>query len=236
MAPLGRLRRRAGSGGEPDLDEELRWWLDEWEPVVRAGGFKPGDVPRFLREGEEVADTYEGRRWQIARAEVRRVLHEAGIEDEHFFAGKIVVDVGSGPLGFPDACPAKFTIAIEPLADRYRARGLLLGGSNAVYLATGAEDIPLLSESVDVVLARNSLDHVTSPSAAVAQITRILRPGGTLIVSVDVGHPATATEPHSFTLEQIRDLLGGVDIVSERMSEGAHGGGGGSRVVIVARR
>jgi SAM-dependent methyltransferase len=235
LAPLERLRRRFGGGGEPDLDEELRWWLEEWEPVIRDGGFNPGDVPDFLPPGEAPAGTYEGRRWQIARAEVRRVLAEAGIEDEGFFDGKVVVDVGPGPLGFPDACPAKLAIGIEPLADRYRARGLLLE-SDALYLATGAEAIPLLSESVDVVLARNSLDHVASPAAATAEIARVLRPGGTLIVSVDVGHPATATEPHSFTLDEVRALLGGLTIVRERMDEEAHGGGGGSRVVILARR
>lgn len=235
MTPLERLRRRFGGGGEPDLDEELRWWLEEWEPVIRDGGFNPGDVPDFLPPGEAVSDTYEGRRWQIARAEVRRVLVEAGIEDEGFFDGKVVVDIGPGPLGFPDACPAKLAIGIEPLADRYRARGLLLE-SDALYLVTGAEAIPLLSESVDVVLARNSLDHVASPAAAMEEIARVLRPGGTLILSVDVGHPATATEPHSFTLDEVRALLGGLTIVRERMDEEAHGGGGGSRVAILARR
>ena len=232
---LERLRRGARRTGQPDLDEELRWWLEEWEPVVRGGGFNPGDVPAFLPPGEEVADTYEGRRWQIARAEVRRVLSEAGIGDEAFFEGKVVVDIGPGPLGFPDACPARLAIGIEPLADRYRAHGLLLE-SDALYLATGAESMPLLSESVDVVLARNSLDHVASPAAVVEEVARVLRPGGTLILSVDVGHPATATEPHSFSLDDVRTLLAGFTIVSERMSDEAHGGGGGSRVVILARR
>ena len=234
--PFDRLRRLIPGGGEPDLDAELRWWLEEWAPVVRDGGFNPGDVPAFLPEGEPVADTYEGRRWQIARAEVKRVLSEAEIDDDSFFDGKVVVDIGSGPLGFPDACPARLAIAVEPLADRYRAAGLLLNGENTVYLATGAEEIPLLTDSVDVVLTRNSLDHVSNPPAVVNEILRILRPGGTLILSVDVGHPATATEPHSFTREEIRALLNPLDIVNERKLDEAHGGGGGSRVVIVARR
>ena len=234
--PLQRLRRLIPGGGEPDLDAELRWWLDEWEPVVRGGGFNPGDVPDFLPPGEPVADTFEGRRWQIARAEVKRVLAEAEIEDEHFFDGKTVVDIGSGPLGFPDACPARLAIAVEPLADRYRAAGLLLQGEDTLYLSTGAEQIPLLTDSTDVVLARNSLDHVTNPTAVVNEVLRILRPGGTLILSVDVGHPATATEPHSFTREEIRMLLNPLDIVSERTFDEAHGGGGGSRIVVVARR
>ena len=104
---------------------ELRWWLEDWNPILKAGGFNPGDAPRFL-DGEKPATTYEGRRWQQARAEVRRVLHEAAIEDERFFDGKVVVDIGPGPLGFPDACPARLTIGVEPLAERYREHGLLL--------------------------------------------------------------------------------------------------------------
>jgi SAM-dependent methyltransferase len=234
--PFDRLRRLMPGGGEPDLDAELRWWLDEWEPIVRDGGFNPGDVPAFLPEGEPVADTFEGRRWQIARAEVRRVLAEAEIEDEDFFDGKVVVDIGSGPLGFPDACPAKLAIAVEPLADRYRSAGLLLNGEATLYLATGAEQIPLLTDSIDVVLTRNSLDHVSNPTAVVNEILRILKPGGTLILSVDIGHPATATEPHSFTHGEIRMLLNPLDIVNERTLDEAHGGGGGSRIVVVARR
>ena len=97
-----RLRQRLRDPVAAKHDAELRWWLSEWEPVLRGGGFNPGDAPDFL-DGEPVADSYEGRRWQQARAEVRRVLREARIEDEHFFDGKVVLDVGPGPLGFPDA-------------------------------------------------------------------------------------------------------------------------------------
>ena len=234
--PFDRLRRLIPGGGEPDLDAEVRWWLDEWVPAVREGRLDPDDVPAFLPDGEPVADTYEGRRWQIARAEVNRVLAEAEIDDENFFEGKVVVDIGSGPLGFPDACPAELAVAVEPLADRYRAAGLLLGGGDTLYLATGAEEIPLLTDSVDVVLTRDSLDHVSNPTAVVNEILRILKPGGTLILSVGVGSPATASESSRFTREEIRALLNPLDIVNESKLDEARDGGRGSRVVMVARR
>ncbi|HKR98202.1 MAG TPA: methyltransferase domain-containing protein, partial [Candidatus Dormibacteraeota bacterium] len=147
-----------------DLDAELRWWLETWDPVIREGGFNPGDVLEFLDPGEAPAETYQGRRRQIARAEVRRVLREAEIDNERFFDGKTVVDIGPGPLGFPDACPAATSIGIEPLAERFARAGLLIEESNAIYLAVPAEEIPLVSSSVDVVLSRNSLDHVRDPA------------------------------------------------------------------------
>lgn len=203
--------------------------------MVRAGGFNPGDVPAFI-PGEEVAETYEGRRRQIARAEVRRVAAEAGSEEEELFGGRVVVDVGPGPLGFPDACPARVSIGVEPLAERFREHGLLMEDSHAVYLAVGAESIPLVSGSVDVAVTRNSLDHVTDPPAVTAEIARILRPGGTLLVSVDVDHPATPTEPHTLTLDGVHELLAGFEIEREDVRDEAHGGGGGRRVAIRARR
>jgi SAM-dependent methyltransferase len=200
---------------------------------VQAGGFNPGDVPGFI-PGEEVADSYEGRRRQIARAEVGRVAAEASTGVDELFAGKVVVDVGPGPLGFPDACPARLSIGVEPLAERFREHGLLLE-SDALYLAVGAEAIPLVSGSVDVVVCRNSLDHVTSPPAAMAEVRRILRPGGALLLSVDVDHPATPTEPHSLTLDDVHALIGPLPIEREELRDEAHGGGGGRRVSIVAR-
>jgi SAM-dependent methyltransferase len=165
---------------------------------------------------------------------VRRVAAEAGLEPD-FFAGKTVVDVGPGPLGFPDACPARVSIGVEPLAERFRRHGLLLE-SDAVYLARGAEELPLVSGSVDVVVSRNSLDHVTSPDAVMSEAARILRPGGRLLLSVDVDHPATATEPHTLRMADVRRMLSPLEVLREDVVDEAHGGGGGRRVVAVARK
>jgi SAM-dependent methyltransferase len=230
-----RLRQRLRDPVAVKHDAELRWWLEQWEPVLRAGGFNPGDAPDFL-DGEPVADSYEGRRWQQARAEVRRVLREARIEDERFFDGKVVLDVGPGPLGFPDACPARLSIGVEPLAERYREHGLLLEDSPAVYLSVGAESVPLVSHCVDVVVARNSLDHVDDPAAVLGEVQRLLRPGGTLILNFDAGHAPTATEPHALSSDFVRRALGDMNVTAEHTSAGAHGVGGDVVVMVAERR
>ena len=228
---LRRLRRRRPVKG----DDELRWWLTEWDPVIRAGGFNPGDVPELLGH-EPVAETYEGRRRQIARAEVVRVLREAAIDDPAFFDGKVVLDVGSGPLGFPDACPARVSLSVDPLHERYAAHGLLIGGSPAIHLSVGAERIPLLSASVDVVVARNALDHVDDPGAVLAEVQRLLRPGGVLIANFDVGHTPTPTEPHSLSLPAVKHALAAtMTIEHEDAWERSHGVDGHA-VVLRARK
>jgi len=231
-APV-RLARRMRSSPAAKGDAELRWWREVWEPVLRGGGFSPGDALAFIEDAEP-APTYEGRRWQQARAEVVRVLREAGIDDERFFEDKVVVDVGSGPLGFPDACPARVSIGVDPLAERYAAAGLLLD-SPALYLSTGAEDIPLLSASVDVVVARNCLDHVDDPPAALAEMKRILRDDGTLILNFDVEATPTPMEPHRLTVDGVTRLLDPLQVVHEDAWDRSHGDDGHA-VVLVARR
>jgi SAM-dependent methyltransferase len=226
-----RLRQRLRPPAEVKGDEELAWWLQTWNPALAGDDFVAGDVLELL-PGEEPAPTYEGRRWQQARAAVRRILKESGIEDTNFFDGKVVVDIGPGALGFPDACPARISIGVEPLAHRFADAGLMLS-SDAIYLAARAEAIPLVSGTVDVVVARNSLDHVDDPRAVVAEARRLLRPGGTLILNFDVDHTPTPSEPHALDTEQVRSWLQPMALVFEDSWTHPHGHDGHA-VVLVA--
>ena len=227
-----RLRQRFRDPVAAKHDAQLRWWLEEWNPEIRAGGLNPGDTLAFL-DTDAVAPTYWGRRWQIAQAQVVRVLSEAGIDDPGYFDGKVVVEVGPGPLGFPDACPARVSVGVDPLAERFAAHDLLLPDSPAVYLCAGAERVPLLSASADVVLARNTLDYVDDPERALNEFQRILRPGGRLIVLFDVGHVPSISQPNALTVERVRAGIHGMTIVGERSWEEPFGIDG-HRVALVA--
>lgn len=219
---LGALRWRLAPPSSAKGDGELRWWLDVWE--------------RRLRE-ETTPETYLQRRWADARAEVARVLGEAAIEDDGFFAGKVVLDIGSGPVGLPDALSeiAARSYSVDPLADRYRRAGLLLD-SAAEYLACGAEAIPLGSSSIDVVVSRNNLDHVDDPQAVVTEVKRLLRPGGTFILNTDVDHTPTPSEPHSLSIAQLRDWLAPLEIRREDHWDHPHGHDGHAVVIVAVSR
>jgi ubiquinone/menaquinone biosynthesis C-methylase UbiE len=217
---------------------ELAFWTDIWDKHIRDGHLW-GENSLELSGDSEVASEYEDRRWQQARAEVNRVLQEAKIDDAGFFDGKVVLDIGPGCVGFPDAvaAPAKLSFGVDPIAEDYREAGLLLD-SEAIYLHTPAETIPLLSGTVDVIVCRNSLDHVDRPTTVLAEIHRLLRPGGTLILNVDVDHPASPTEPHEISIETLRSWLGDFDVKLEDEWEHGHAGADipGHAVVVVATR
>lgn len=225
-----RIRQRLRSRKAIKSDAELRWWMEQWDPVLREGGFNPADAQEILG-GEPAAKDYEGRRWQQARAEVRRVLMEAEIDDQSFFDGKVVVDIGPGALGFPDACPARISVGVEPLAQRLADAGLLMQ-SDALYLPVGAESIPLISGSADVVTARNSLDHVEDPEQVVAEARRLLRVGGTLILNFDVDHAPTDAEPHTLSLVDVRGWLASMTIVHEREWDHGHSHEGHAAILV----
>jgi SAM-dependent methyltransferase len=225
-----RIRQRLRSRAAIKSEAELRWWIEQWDPVLRGGGFNPADVQEILC-GEPTATSYEGRRWQQARAEVLRVLLETEIEDRAFFDGKVVLDIGPGPLGFPDACPARVSIGVEPLAQRFAEAGLLLQ-SNALYLPVGAESIPLTSGSVDVVTARNSLDHVDDPEQVVAEARRLLRVGGVLILNFDVEHAPTDAEPHTLSRDEVRAWLTPMTMVRDIEWDHGHSPEGHAAILV----
>ncbi len=114
-----------------------------------------------------------------------------------------------------------------PNRDRHRATGrefaahqLLLPSDNVIYLPVAAEDLPLLNESVDIVVSRNNLDHVTDPAAVVREVYRILRPGGTFILIVHLEPEASVTEPHAFAADDIRSLTRQFTTVRETIYHG----------------
>lgn len=93
--------------------------------------------------------------------------HLAGLPDE-----ALVVNVGCGVVRrFEPECSA-----------RYLATDLRVLPN--VDFASDASALPIADRSVDTVLSLELLEHVLRPHAVVAELGRILKPGGTVIVSV----------------------------------------------------
>jgi SAM-dependent methyltransferase len=139
----------------------------------------------------------------------RLMLAIAGEPDDSFLKGKVVADFGCGPQGsLAWAKSAALRIGIDLLADSYAdmfTDNILSHGM--IYLKSTEKVIPLPSDFVDTLFTVNALDHVDSFPDMCREIIRILKPGGELIGSVNIGGIATATEPHVLDENIIREYL-----------------------------
>jgi len=94
----------------------------------------------------------------------------------------VVLELGAGVgANFDHVPPRSHLIAVEPneamrprLAGRARERGIELE-----LVGASAERLPLPSDSMDTVICSLVLCTVPDPRAAVGEIRRVLRPGGT---------------------------------------------------------
>ena len=114
------------------------------------------------------------------------------------FDGKSILDIGCGPRGSLEwAAGAGRRVGLDPLADEY----LRLGADKhaMTYVSSGSEKMPFGDAEFDVVCSINSLDHVEDVDASLAEIARVCRPGGLLLLVTEVNHKPTTTEPHSFS-------------------------------------
>jgi SAM-dependent methyltransferase len=68
--------------------------------------------------------------------------------------------------------------------DRFHARELRAKGTAADFLVGAAEDIPLLDSTCDLVVLTEVLEHCNRPREVLAEIARVLKPGGFCVGTV----------------------------------------------------
>lgn len=202
---------------------ELRFWRTKWKERLKHDWWSK-DIPRLLKISSKPGHFLsQERAVHESRALFLRVLKETRIKNKKFFKNKIVVDVGPGPMGFLEGSDAKVKIAIDPLARAYAKYNLLLPNSDAVYLNIPAEKLPLLDESIDIVVSRNNLDHVRSPKLVIKEIIRIIRPGGYFVLNVDINHPPFVAEPHNLHQKDILRMTKGLNLIRKIIYKQPHG-------------
>ena len=117
------------------------------------------------------------RSWKLwiepERLRMRRVVRDWLNQSE---PGSVVVEVGSGN-GF-----------LEPVVRRAIPDVVYLGGDIAptdrTTVVLDATAMPLATGVVDVVMAVEVLEHMPDPQALLAEASRVLRPGGRLVLTV----------------------------------------------------
>jgi SAM-dependent methyltransferase len=134
--------------------------LDFWKHWTQAAPYQNLDIPQYWEE-------------ELARFGCTREL----------FNARRVLDIGCGPFGlihFVDNAAAR--IRIDPLLPQYESKMPL--PEPQLSISALGEHLPLASHSVDIAICFNALDHMCDPSAALNEIRRVLRPGGTLLLMI----------------------------------------------------
>jgi len=143
-------------------------------------------------------------------------------------AGGVALDVGCGPGSVtaalaravgPDGLALGVDISESMLARAVRAES----GPQVGFLRADAQRLPLREATADAVVCISVLQLVPDPAAALAEMARVLRPGGRLAAMVPVaGRMARfvrvlpQTWGHVFDEDELGDILEGHGFVSVR--------------------
>lgn len=110
--------------------------------------------------------------------------------------GEVVLDLGAGmgPAVVLAAARGADVVGVEPTRFMrlvLTIRRLVNSGRGRIKIVDAtAESIPLADGSVDAVLAVNSVHHWSDPTVAAAEIWRVLKPQGRVVVlDEDFDHP-----------------------------------------------
>lgn len=110
--------------------------------------------------------------------EVLNDFYETGTDFMH----KTVVDVGCGTRGVLPVIKAATKIGVDPTINKVKNHFTF--PPDIIYLSEKAEEISLTDESVDIVICNNALNHFENDKLALAQMHRILKPGGLFLLEV----------------------------------------------------
>jgi arsenite methyltransferase len=133
--------------------------------------------------------------------------------------GGVALDVGSGPgsvtaslahAAGPDGLALGVDISEAMLARAVRAHA----GPQVGFLRADAQQLPLRDQTVDAAVSIAVMQLIPDPAAALAEIARVLRPGGRLAVMVPTLRPPVDVwqilpngGAHVFSEDEVGDIL-----------------------------
>jgi ubiquinone/menaquinone biosynthesis C-methylase UbiE len=115
-------------------------------------------------------------------------LSEATLDAVNPQSGEMVLDVGCGRANdaMDLARRGGSCLGLEPSETMicHAKREIAKDGTGVALLRGIGEDMPLKSHSFDKVVCKGALDHFPTPERAVKEMARVVKPGGTVIITV----------------------------------------------------
>ena len=181
--------------------------MNENQAAVSA--FKQKDAASY----DEVTDAFDRYTERFTGTIAARVVDLAGLRPDDR-----VLDVGSGTGVVTFTAAKRLTAAgsivgidlsdgMLDAARRKAARGA--GAAKVEFLKMDAEALTFPDAQFDCVLSLYALRHFPRPEVALAQMRRVLRPGGRIVVAVGSGPPLVSQAGVSAALRRIGSVVAG---------------------------
>jgi len=95
-----------------------------------------------------------------------------------------VLEIGCGPICITRLLPQRHKTYLDPLADDFRRIFPNELPEEGQYLPITAERIPKPDASFDLIVSLNMISHALNPELVINEVERLLKPGGTFILTV----------------------------------------------------
>ncbi|WP_436795779.1 class I SAM-dependent methyltransferase [Actinospongicola halichondriae] len=122
---------------------------------------------------------------------------------EHLAGARRVVDIGTGEgqVARLAAGQGATVVGLDPTWNQVEVAKARGGGP--AYLRSGAAELPFPAESFDVAVACLVFEHITEVDAAIAEVARVLEPGGRFLFFLN--HPLLQTPDAGWIDDQMVD-------------------------------
>jgi SAM-dependent methyltransferase len=197
-----------------DLDGEYLDVLGERDPIGPHRGqqvFRSRVLPKLYERvwRPAVSRFFLGLSGPGAAKERRMALGMLGVRE-----GDQVIDVGCGPGNYTRhlarASGDGLTIGLDASEAMVAAAAERGGGENLAYLRGDACALPFEDESFDIVCSVGVIHMVDQPLAALAEMARVLAPGGRLVVLASCARKGRPRRQRGGMTVFARDELTGV--------------------------
>lgn len=203
--------RHGSADGDTDADIVVDAHDPDWPVIRRVAAPLAGRGPWYLTETRAFFG-YRAAGWDAKFGE-DIPAYAAAAAEARLAAGWTVIDVGCGtgraiPVLREAVGPSGMVIGLDltpEMLDQARPR---CAAARAALVLADARRLPLADKAADAVFAAGLVTHLPQPAAGFAELARVTRPGGRLVLFHPTGRAALAAR-HGRTLRPDEPLAEG---------------------------